>query len=58
MLSVVVIVMVIAVGVHPKDVSVSVVQGHISTSDLWNKTTYVDTEMTVTPKAIYPCGGP
>jgi hypothetical protein len=58
-LAVVVIVMVIAVGVRPEDVSVSVVQGHVSTSDLWNETTtYVDAETTVTPKAIYPRGGP
>jgi hypothetical protein len=32
-LAVVVIVMVIAVGVRPEDVSVSVVQGHVSTSE-------------------------
>lgn len=44
-LAVVVIVMVIAVGVRPDNVSVSVVQGHVSTSDLWNETTtYVDAE--------------
>lgn len=64
-LAVVVIVKVIYVGVRPEDVSVSVVQGHVSTSDLWNETTtYVDAAEATTVTAakaavVYPrVGGP
>jgi hypothetical protein len=42
-LAVVVIVMVIAVGVRPDDVNVSVVQGHVATSDLWEEMTTTTT---------------